>query len=163
MGWITLCCVVATVGRIQAVEPKVEVEEVVTGYLGANNGAGPLWCYGSTVIGWVGEQVFLSVIETGKDVPLLCNTRWQLWQWPDKGPWKLVQQEQDYRQREPCPIGVFPEGKVFLSVNPSTPPPGTQYGPCRPLVLEFDANDQAGSGPFGRAFFLTIDYPDVLW
>jgi hypothetical protein len=127
------------------IEPKVEVEEVVTRYLPADNGAGPLWCYGSTVIGRVGEEVYLSVIETGKDVPLLCNTRWQLWQRPDKGPWKLVRQEEDYRQREPCPIGLDPAGKVFLSVNPSTQPPGTKYGPCRPLVLEFDAKDPAGA------------------
>lgn len=28
----------------------VEVEEVVTRYRPANNGAGPLWCYGSAVI-----------------------------------------------------------------------------------------------------------------
>jgi hypothetical protein len=146
---IVLCMMAASQSAIAAVEaavePRVEVEEVVTRYLPANNGAGPLWCYGSTVIGRVGEQVFLSVIETGKDVPPLCNTRWQLWQRPDKGPWKLVRQEEDYRQREPCPIGVDPAGKVFLSVNPSTQPPGTKYGPCKPLVLEFDAKNPAGA------------------
>ena len=145
MGWITWCCIVTMVGGIQAVEPKVEVEEVVTRYAPANNGAGPLWCYGSTVIGRIGERVYLSVIETGKDVPLLCNTRWQLWVRPDNGPWSRAGQEQDYRQREPCPIGVDPAGKVFLSVNPSTQPPGTKYGPCRPLVLEFNATDPAGA------------------
>lgn len=144
-GFIAVFCIVGAVGGVSAVEPKVEVEEVVTRYLGANNGAGPLWCYGSTVIGRIGEEVFLSVIETGKDVPLLCNTRWQLWQRPDTGPWKLVRQEQEYRQREPCPIGVDPAGKVFLSVNPSTQPPGTKYGPCRPGVLRFDAADTEGA------------------
>ncbi len=148
---VRICIVVSLMG-IQnalvvdgAVVQRVEVEEVVTRYLGANNGAGPLWCYGSTVIGRIGEEVFLSVIETGKDVPLLCNTRWQLWQRSDKGPWKLVRQEEDYRQREPCPIGVDPTGRVFISVNPSTQPPGTQYGPCRPFVLEFDAKNPAGA------------------
>lgn len=143
MGWITLCCMVATAGGVSAVEPKVEVEEIVTRYAPADNGAGPMWCYGSTVIGRIGNHVFLSVIETGKDVPPLCNTRWQLWVRPDSGPWKLVQQEQDYRQREPCPIGVDPGGKIFLSVNPSTQPVGTKYGPCKPMVLVFDAIDPA--------------------
>lgn len=143
--WLMAALQSAIAGVDAGVEPKVEVEEVVTRYLGANNGAGPLWCYGSTVIGRIGEEVFLSVIETGKDVPPLCNTRWQLWQRPDKGPWKLVQQEQDYRQREPCPIGIDPGGRVFLSVNPSTQPPGTKYGPCKPLMLEFDAKDAAGA------------------
>lgn len=116
----------------------VEVEEVVTDYLSAGNGAGPLWCYGSTVIARHGDDVFLSVIETGKEVPLLCNTRWQLWHRSNAG-WKIARHESDYRQREPCPIAVSPTGKVFLSVNPSTQPPGTKYGPCRPQVLEFDS------------------------
>ena len=124
------------------VPPIVEVEEVVTRYASANNGAGPLWCYGSTVIARDGEEVFLSSIETGNDVPPLCNCRWQLWQ---RGPggWKIVQHENDYRQREPCPIAVIPGGPVFLSANPSTQPAGVHYGPCRPLVLQFGRKDLA--------------------
>ena len=31
-------------------EPAVEAEETLYEYLPANNGAGPLWCYGSTCI-----------------------------------------------------------------------------------------------------------------
>jgi hypothetical protein len=119
------------------VQPRVELEEVVTAYTSAGNGAGPLWCYGAPLIARQGEDVFVSTIETGKGVKPLCNTRWQLWHRAAAG-WKLEQSEQEYRQREPCPIGVFQNGPVFLSVNPSTQPPGTQYGPCRPLVLEFD-------------------------
>jgi len=115
----------------------VEAEDVVTRYTPANNGAGPMWCYGSTVIARQKDNVYLSVIETGKDVPLLCNTLWQLWRRSTDG-WRMEQGEKDYRQREPCPIGVFHQGPVFLSVNPSTEPPGTKYGPCQPLVLEFD-------------------------
>lgn len=120
----------------------VEVEEVVTKYTPANNGAGPMWCYGSTVIARQGNDVFLSVIETGKGVPLLCNTRWQLWHRLSDG-WKLEQAEKEYRQREPCPMAVFQNGHVFLSVNPSTEPPGTKYGPCKPLVLQFDPANPA--------------------
>jgi hypothetical protein len=115
----------------------VELEEIVTRYTPANNGAGPMWCYGSTVIARQDSNVYLSTIETGKDVPLLCNTRWQLWHRTSDG-WKLEQTEKAYRQREPCPIAVFQDGPVFLSVNPSTKPAGVQYGPCKPLVLEFD-------------------------
>jgi len=124
------------------VQPVVEVEEVVTRYTSANNGAGPLWCYGSTAIARDGSEVFLSCIETGKDVPPLCNCCWQLWQ---RGPggWKIVQHENEYRQREPCPIAVIPGGPVFLSVNPSTQPPGVHYGLCRPLVLQFGRKDLA--------------------
>ena len=76
----------ATYARLS---PAVRAEEVVTEYLPAGNGAGPLWCYGSTVIARIGDDVYLSVIETGKDVPLLCNTRWQLWHRGPEG-WKLL-------------------------------------------------------------------------
>lgn len=58
---------------------RVEVEEVVTRYAPANNGAGPLWCYGSPFIARRGNDVFLSAIGTGEKVPPLLNTRWQLW------------------------------------------------------------------------------------
>jgi hypothetical protein len=124
-------------GNRQGLNYAVEIEEIVTRYTPANNGAGPMWCYGSTVIARQGKDVYLSTIETGKDVPLLCNTRWQLWHRSSDG-WKLEQTEKAYRQREPCPIAVFQQGPVFLSVNPSTEPAGVQYGPCKPLVLEFN-------------------------
>ncbi len=134
-----LLAIVTVIGAgASAKEPVLEIEEVVTRYTSAGNGAGPLWCYGSTVIARIGDDVYLSVIETGRDVPLLCNTRWQLWHRSDKEPWRIVQNEREFRQREPCPIGVFQNGTVFLSVNPSTEPPGTEYGPCLPQVLEFD-------------------------
>jgi hypothetical protein len=119
------------------VRAVVEHEEVVSTYAPANNGAGPLWCYGSTVVARRGDDVYLSVIETGGDVPPLCNTRWQLWRRSADG-WAVEQNEKDYRQREPCPIAVFDKGGVFLSVNPSLEPPGVKYGRCEPLVLEFD-------------------------
>ena len=86
-----------------------EAEEIVTRYVGANNGAGPLWCYGSTVIARRGDDVYVSIIETGENVPLLCNTRWQLWR-RSAGKWQIEQSEKDFRQREPCPIAVFENG-----------------------------------------------------
>jgi hypothetical protein len=118
----------------------VEIEEVVTRYAPANNGAGPLWCYGSTVIARRGDDVFVSVIETGENVPPLLNTRWQSWR-RSSGGWKLEQHEQEYRQREPCPIAVSQKGPVFLSVNPSTEPAGATQGRCEPQVIQFDPNN----------------------
>ena len=129
--------------RRTGIRPTVEAEEVVTKYTPANNGAGPMWCYGSTVIARRGDDVYLSVIETGKDVPLLCNTRWQLWRRSADG-WRLEQSEKEYRQREPCPLALFQQGSIFLSVNPSTEPPGTKYGPCKPLVFEFESDNLNG-------------------
>jgi len=131
----------SAIGRARFV---VEVEEVVTRYIPANNGAGPLWCYGSTVIARQGNDVYLSIIETGKDVPLLCNTRWQLWHRSANG-WKVAGSEKEYRQREPCPVAIFQKGAVFLSVNPSIERPGVKYGLCRPLVVEFDVDEPGGT------------------
>lgn len=143
MGVHALLCLLAGLPAADSgIQPQVEVEEIITAYTPANNGAGPMWCYGSTTIVRRGEEVFVSGIETGKDVPPLCNTRWQLWHRTSAG-WKLEQNEREYRQREPCPIAAFQNGHIFLSVNPSTRPPGTQYGPCRPLVLEFDPKNLA--------------------
>lgn len=145
VGWPFCFSVVSEAGTKKAMDDVrfvVEAEEVVTKYTPANNGAGPLWCYGSTVIARRGNDVYLSIIETGKDVPLLCNTRWQLWHRSTDG-WKIAQSEKEYRQREPCPIGIFEKGAVFLSVNPSIEPAGVKYGHCRPLVLEFNPDAPA--------------------
>jgi hypothetical protein len=116
-----------------------------------------MWCYGSTVIARQGNDVFLSTIETGEGVPLLCNTRWQLWHRSADG-WKLAQVEKEFRQREPCPLAVFQKGSVFMSANPSTEPPGTKYGPCKPLVLEFDPSNPAGPAEIQTLAWATGTY-----
>lgn len=118
---------------------SVEIEEPICRYEPPNNGAGPLWCYGAPLVVRMGNDVFVSIIKTGKDVPPLCNTKWQIWKRSEEG-WKVVQQEEDYREREPCPLMGF-DGKLFLSVNPSLAPRGTRYGPCDPHLLEFSLDD----------------------
>jgi len=146
-AYVTFCCVSASSlagvvpadSRDTGVRCTVEIEEVVTRYAPADNGAGPLWCYGSPLIVRRGDEVFLSAIETGENVPPLLNTRWQLWR-RSSGGWKLEQHEQEYRQREPCPIAVSGKGAIFLSVNPSAEPAGATHGRCEPQVLEFDPN-----------------------
>jgi len=39
--------------------PVVEAEEIVYSYTPADNGAGPMWCYGSSCITRVGDRVFV--------------------------------------------------------------------------------------------------------
>ncbi len=126
-----VCC-----SLVWAVEPVVEVEETIVSIEPPNNGAGPTWCYGSPVIVRVGERVFVSVPETGKDVPLLCNTRWRLFERTESG-WKVLHHAERYREREPCPLVYLSNGALYLSTNPSTEPPGVKYGPCEPQVLSF--------------------------
>ena len=129
----------------KSVRCTIEAEEVVTRYTPADNGAGPLWCYGSTVIARRGSDVYLSVVETGEGVPPLCNTRWQLWHRAPEG-WRIEQSEKQYRQREPCPIALFQDGAVFLSVNPLTERTDDNRGRCEPQVLEFNPSG-LGSEP----------------
>src|ERR1041384_6894486 len=44
--------------------PVVELEEDVYSYESANNGAGPMWCSGSTCLARTGGDVFASGLET---------------------------------------------------------------------------------------------------
>src|SRR6266850_3528296 len=51
-----------------ALQPVVEIEEEVYKYTSANNGAGPLWCSGSSCLVRIGDRVFASGIETLENV-----------------------------------------------------------------------------------------------
>lgn len=116
---------------------RLITEETVATWVSPDNGSGPTWCYGAPLLFRDGDRVLVSMMETGKGVPPLANTRWNLFCQTD-GKWAMVQAPSGFRHREPCPIGGFPGSQVFLSTNPSTQPPGTKYGPCDPQLLLFD-------------------------
>jgi hypothetical protein len=120
-----------------AAEPAVEVEEAVAACRPPGNGAGPLWCYGAPLLVRQGDRVFASVMETGEGVPPNCNTRWRMFVRDDRG-WREARHAEGFREREPCPLVAPGRGKLLLSVNPSTEPPGTLYGRCDPHLLLFD-------------------------
>jgi hypothetical protein len=61
-----------------AIRPVVEIEEDVYSYEPADNGAGPLWCQGSTCLVRIGDDLFASGLETIKGVKPLNNCRWML-------------------------------------------------------------------------------------
>jgi hypothetical protein len=85
----------------------------------------------------VGSRVIVSEMETGKDVPLLANTRWRLLERTPQG-WQRIDEAEGYRQREPCVLATDAKSTVFLNVNDSTTPPGTKYGACDPYLLAYD-------------------------
>ncbi len=118
----------------------VEVEEIVYQYESANNGAGPMWCHGNTCIVRFGDQVFASGLETIKDAVPLNNTRWMFFR-RDSVKWELLQKDEKGRTREPCPMGVFRDGKIFLSVNPTSTPSDAYNGPSTPEILQFSAQN----------------------
>ena len=120
-----------------AMQPRVAVEEEAYSFTNPKNGSGPLWSFGCTPLARVGERVFLSQMETGEGVPLLCNTRWRLLERTEAG-WKVVVEAPAYRQREPTLLTTDAANRLFLYVNDSLMPPGTEYGPCEPHLLAFD-------------------------
>ena len=123
-----------------APQPKVEVQEDVYRYEAADNGAGPLWCFGSTCLARVGDDVFASGLETIAGAVPLNNCRWMLFKRGRDG-WELQQKDPSGRTREPCPVVAFPDGRVLVSVNPTLTGPEVRSGPARPEILEFAASD----------------------
>ncbi|HUW61184.1 MAG TPA: hypothetical protein VMZ06_09270 [Candidatus Bathyarchaeia archaeon] len=104
-----------------------------------NNGSGPMWSGGCTSIAAIGEDVYVSEMQTGEGVPLLSNTRWRLLERTPDG-FKCVAEPEGYRQREPCSLAVA-DGKLFMYVNDSIMPPGTMYGACEPHLLKFKLDE----------------------
>jgi hypothetical protein len=121
--------------------PVVEAEEEVYSYKPANNGAGPLWCSGSTCLVHLGDDPLASGLESIQDCPPLNNCRWTLFRRRPTG-WELQQADPHDRTREPSPLAGFAPDQIFLSVNPTLRTnldPGG--GPARPQLLAFSATD----------------------
>ncbi len=121
-----------------AVNLAVEMEEEVYTYTSANNGAGPMWCSGSTCLVHIGNDVFASGLETIADIKPLNNCRWMLFKRQPRG-WELQLRDPAGRTREPCPLAGFPDGRLFLSANPTLSKAESGGGPAKPEILEFDA------------------------
>ncbi len=119
--------------------PVVEAQEEVYRYVAADNGAGPLWCYGASCLARVGERRFISGLETIPGAKPLNNTRWVLYERTADG-WLRRATDETGRTREPCPLVVGPGGTLLLSANPTLTPPDTYNGPARPTVFAFGAD-----------------------
>ena len=131
----------AVLARAADLAPIVEAEENVYTHIDASNGAGPMWCSGSTCLVRAGDRLFASGLETVPGARPLNNCRWMLFTRETNG-WTCVRVDTDGRTREPAPIAAFRDGRVFLSVNPTLgqePEPGG--GPARPDVLQFSASE----------------------
>jgi hypothetical protein len=122
-------------------KPVVEAEEEIYSFEPANNGAGPLWCSGSSCLVRVGEDVFASGLQTLKDAKPLNNCRWLLFHRGLSG-WEQVAADPSGRTREPSPLVAFSDSRVFLSANPTLVADPNRYsGPAQPQVLQFAASD----------------------
>jgi hypothetical protein len=143
-------------------EPAMRVltEETVAACELPNNGSGPLWCYGAPLLVRSGDTVYASVMETGAGVPPLCNTRPRLFRKQGRAAWESVWTPAEFREREPCPLVMFPQGRLFLSMNTSVTPPGTYYGRCEPHLLEFSPKDLTHPKPLRPPFPNSATFTD---
>src|ERR1051326_4521294 len=98
-------------------KPVVEIEENVYSYTNADNGAGPMWCHGSTCLVRAGGHLFASGLETVPEAKPLNNCRWFLLERRAHG-WEKVRVDEG-RTREPAPLTIFSDGRLFVSVNPT--------------------------------------------
>jgi len=120
--------------------PVVEIEEDVYTFTNANNGAGPMWCSGSTSLVRSGDEVFASGLETVPGEQPLNNCRWMLFHRRAKG-WERVRVDEGHT-REPSPLAAFHDGRVFVSGNPTLGSgPQPNGGPARPEVFQFAARN----------------------
>ncbi len=125
---------------LYAAGPLFEIEEAVYDFEPARNGAGLMWCSGSTCLVRVGDRLFASRWETLPHYPPLNHSRWLLFTRTTSG-WKWVQADASGRTREPCPLAALSEGTVLLSGHPTlATSPAATAGPARPEILAFRAN-----------------------
>lgn len=120
----------------------VDIEEEVTRYEAPNNGGSPLWCYGAPLVVRTGDKVYLVAMETGVNVPPLCNTKWRL-MCRDRSGWSEIQTGAEYNEREPCPLFQLPDGSLVMSINPIHTP-GENKGLCDPMLLRFRGENKSG-------------------
>ena len=117
--------------RAADLAPVVEIEEDVYAFTNASNGAGPMWCSGSTCLVRTGDALFASGLETVTDAKPLNNCRWLLFHRGSNG-WERVRVDVG-RTREPSPLAALHDGRVFLSANPTLASgPEPNGGPARP-------------------------------
>jgi len=132
---------VVNAGTHPSLQPTVEVEEDVYDYEPANNGAGPMWCHGSTCLVRIGDDLFASGLETIPGAGPLNNCRWMLFQ-RGQQDWRKACFDVSGRTREPSPLVGFSDGRLFLSANPTlNTDPNAYSGPARPELLQFDVHD----------------------
>ena len=123
------------------VSVHVQADEILRPAEAWDNGAGPMWCYGSRTITRVGETVFLSFNQVDPDAQKLCNTAAELLV-RSGGVWKQVWTQGHGMEREPCPLVHVP-GRIILTTNPGDKVwyeggDGRHGFWCNPTLLVFD-------------------------
>jgi hypothetical protein len=120
-------------------EARVEIEEDIYSYQPAENGASPMWCHGGTCIVRVNEELFASGLETLPDARPQNNCRPLLYRRTRDG-WRMIFRD-ERRTREPSPLCCLPDGRIFVSLNPTLAPMDAFEGPAEPQIAELTAGE----------------------
>jgi len=108
------------------------------------NGAGPLWCLGSSCIAVADDRIFVSGYETIEDVPPLNCARWILYE-KHKNGWKILYRDTE-KTREPSPVCIFSDGRLLVSENPFMLEQEASQGVTFPRICEFSPPEYALTG-----------------
>ena len=122
------------------IHAHVEVEEDIYSFTSADNGAGPLWCHGSTIVARWEDSVYVTGLETLPEHEPLHNCRWLLFQKKTES-WRLIHRDKTGRTREPSPVALLGNGDLLVSANPTLTEADRYSGPAEPTVFRF---------PFGQ-------------
>ncbi len=119
----------------------IKAEEDVYSDPQANNGAGPLWCFGSTCLVRCNDKVFISDMIRLDDCHPLNNCRCRLLR-RDANDWTLYWSD-NHRTREPSPLAIDPlKKRLFFSANPTLVTDKKAYnGPSQPEIIEIPIVD----------------------
>ena len=100
------------------IHAHVEVEEDIYSFTSADNGVGPLWCHGSTIVARWEDSVYVTGLETLPEHEPLHNCRWLLFQKKTES-WRLIHRDKTGRTREPSPVALLGNGDLLVSANPT--------------------------------------------
>lgn len=118
-----------------SIRPVVEIEDEIYTYQPADNGAGPLWCHGSTIVARHGDTVYAAGLETIPEEAPLNNCRWVLFA-REAEEWGQVHSDTTGRTREPSPVALVGDD-LLVTTNPTLAESGTYSGPADPAVFRF--------------------------
>lgn len=115
---------------------EIKAEEDIYSYVPADNGASPMWSRGATTIVRLNDKVYASGLETDLSIDGLSRCRWLLFERKSSG-WLLAARDLLHLNREPCPVAVFDDGTLLLSVNPKQADTCKKYCLTHPEILAF--------------------------
>lgn len=116
-------------------------EEKVCDYRHTQNGADPMWCFGSTAVMRLCGEVFCTVPQAGFGVLPLSDRHIELYRRRSGGSFELVWRDRRFT-REPAPLLRRDDRTLYMTANPVVRDfaegEGEHYCESEPLLYAFD-------------------------